>query len=428
MKEKMFLTLISMYLLSLIFAVAVSADPNTHYGTIPGYPKPDSVTFIAYFTDDDIILTYRADEKAEGSGYNSGTGQWFFNDDAFGELPEDKEMGYIWIYDDSGNCYTNSHENDEGSPTQEWTNHQSSNDIEPPENLTATPGPPGTITLSWDPSDSGATKYTVYRNNTNPDENNHVYSRINTTSELTYVDSEVTYPQDPIYNYIVVGKDDSGNFGGHSNVAANADASKAVELSSFTALADDRKVTLKWETGSEVDNIGFYVYRSETKNGPFEKISELIEGAGNSAIGRTYGYIDKNIKPNKTYFYYLEDVDIHGIRNKNDTIQVTVPLPEKPPEENRLFQNYPNPFNPESWMPFQLAKGSEVNIRIYNVTGQLIKTIKLGSKQAGVYIEQSKAAHWNGRNDMGKKVASGVYFCELRAEKFRAIRKMILLK
>jgi hypothetical protein len=48
-------------------------------------------------------------------------------------------------------------------------------------------------------------------------------------------------------------------------------------------------VTLKWETGSEVDNIGFYVYRSETKDGPFEKISELIDGAGNSAIGRSYG-------------------------------------------------------------------------------------------------------------------------------------------
>ena len=145
-------------------------------------------------------------------------------------------------------------------------------------------------------------------------------------------------------------------------------------------------------------------------------------------MGRSYEYIDKNIKPNKNYFYYLEDVDIHGIRNKNDTIQVTVPLPEKPPKEYKLFQNYPNPFNPESWIPFQLAKTSEVNIRIYNATGQLIKTIELGSKQAGVYIEQSKAAHWNGRNDMGKKVASGVYFYELRAEKFRAIRKMLLLK
>jgi hypothetical protein len=248
----------------------------------------------------------------------------------------------------------------------------------------------------------------------------------------------VSYETNKDYYYIVVGKDDSNNYGGHSN-EDSADASLAVELSSFTALADDRKVTLKWETGSEVDNIGFYVYRSETADGPFEKISELIDGAGNSAIGRSYGYIDKKVEPNKTYFYYLEDVDIHGIRNKNDTIQVTVPLPrkppqvsvplpEKPPKEYKLFQNYPNPFNPEVWIPFQLAKTSEVSIRIYNATGQLIKTIELGSKQAGVYIEKSKAARWDGRNDMGKNVASGVYFYELRAEKFRAIRRMILLK
>lgn len=98
------------------------------------------------------------------------------------------------------------------------------------------------------------------------------------------------------------------------------------------------------------------------------------------------------------------------------------------PEQTKLSQNYPNPFNPETWIPFQLAKGSEVNIRIYNVTGQLIKTIQLGYKQAGMYIEKSKAAHWDGRNDMGEKLASGVYFYEFRTETFRTIRKMILLK
>jgi len=211
------------------------------------------------------------------------------------------------------------------------------------------------------------------------------------------------------------------------------DVSLPVELSSFTALADDTKVTLKWETGSEVGNLGFYVYRSETADGPFKKISELIEGAGNSAIGRTYEYIDKKVEGHKTYFYYLEDIDVQGIRDKSDAIQVTVPLPKnvntKPlPEKNRLFQNYPNPFNPETWIPFQLANPSEVNIRIYNATGQLVKSIPLGYKQAGMYVEKSKAAYWDGRNDMGEKVSSGIYFYELRAENFSDIRKMIVLK
>ena len=98
------------------------------------------------------------------------------------------------------------------------------------------------------------------------------------------------------------------------------------------------------------------------------------------------------------------------------------------PQQTKLVQNYPNPFNPETWIPFQLANPSEVNIRLYNATGRLVKTIELGYKQAGMYIETSKAAYWNGRNDIGEKVASGVYFYELRTETFRDVRKMILLK
>ena len=204
------------------------------------------------------------------------------------------------------------------------------------------------------------------------------------------------------------------------------DVSLPVALSSFTASADNTKVTLKWETGSEVGNIGFYVYRGETSDGPFKKVSNLIEGAGNSAMGHTYEYLDKKVEPNKTYFYYLEDVDIYSVRNKSNTIQVTMPPPL--PKEYKLFQNYPNPFNPETWIPFQLPKAGEVTIRIYNITGQLIKTIELGDKHAGMYIEKSKAAYWDGRNNMGEKLASGIYLYELRSETFRSIRRMILLK
>lgn len=220
------------------------------------------------------------------------------------------------------------------------------------------------------------------------------------------------------------------NMESYSPVYANDsdDSSLPVELSSFTASADDTKVTLKWETGSEVGNIGFYVYRSETADGPFKKISELVEGAGNSALGRTYEYIDKKVEPNKTYFYYLEDIDVQGVRNRSDTIQVTVPLPKKPPEETRLFQNYPNPFNPETWIPFQLAEPADVTLYIYNVLGQLIRTLLLGQQNTGFYVNPSKTAYWDGKNASGEKVASGLYFYELRTEKFRAVRKMVLLK
>jgi hypothetical protein len=78
-----------------------------------------------------------------------------------------------------------------------------------------------------------------------------------------------------------------------------------------------------------------------------------------------------------------------------------------------LYQNYPNPFNPETWIPFQLAAPVDVTIRIYVQSGQLVRTLRLGHKEAGIYLEKSKAGYWDGRNDAGEQVASGVYFYQL---------------
>ncbi len=96
--------------------------------------------------------------------------------------------------------------------------------------------------------------------------------------------------------------------------------------------------------------------------------------------------------------------------------------------ENQLLQNYPNPFNPETWIPFQLAQNASVTISVYNTKGQLIRTIALGNKQAGIYTSKSKAAYWDGRCSLGEKVASGVYFYMLQAGNFTATRRMLIVK
>jgi hypothetical protein len=410
MKEKMVLTFMSMYLLFLILTFSASAVTN--YGNITA--NPTSVTFIAFFTEDDDILT----EERIGSGYFDG--QWYFNDSNFQDPPNIGEEGHIWLYGSNGICY---HDSDTaGSTPVNWGDTSTSgSNIGPPGNLTAIPGH-GSVTLNWNAAD-GATTYTIYRSVAS---NGAYETRVaEGVTETTYVDTGLS-EQD--HYYIVIGKDGSGNFGGHSN-EATADSSLAVELSSFTALADGKKVTLKWQTSSEIGNIGFYVYRGENEDGPFKRISRLIKGAGYSAMGRAYEYIDQKVKTNRTYFYYLVNIDIHGARDKSDTIQATMKHAwSNIHQEYRLFQNYPNPFNPETWIPFQLPKASEVNIRIYNAAGQLVKTINLGYKQAGVYTGKSNAVYWNGRNDIGEKLASGIYFYELRTETFSTIRKMILLK
>lgn len=93
-----------------------------------------------------------------------------------------------------------------------------------------------------------------------------------------------------------------------------------------------------------------------------------------------------------------------------------------------LFQNYPNPFNPGTWIPYQLSESGEVTIVIYNVNGELVKTLGLGYKEQGIYIAKDKSAYWDGRNDFGESLASGIYFYQIQTQGFTATRKMLLEK
>jgi cytochrome c peroxidase len=94
----------------------------------------------------------------------------------------------------------------------------------------------------------------------------------------------------------------------------------------------------------------------------------------------------------------------------------------------RLFQNHPNPFNPETWISFSLGKTEDVVIKIYDVQGSLIKTLNLGTKQAGIYIEKDKAAYWDGTSANGERVSSGVYYYVMQAGSFVGVRKMVIVK
>ena len=115
----------------------------------------------------------------------------------------------------------------------------------------------------------------------------------------------------------------------------------------------------------------------------------------------------------------------------------TLRTPQALPRETAVFANYPNPFNPETWIPYQLSKPAEVTLHIYAVNGALIRTLALGHQPAGMYQSKSRAAYWNGRNEQGERVASGVYFYTLSTEStrdsvtagdFTATRKMLIRK
>ena len=98
------------------------------------------------------------------------------------------------------------------------------------------------------------------------------------------------------------------------------------------------------------------------------------------------------------------------------------------PDAVRALPNYPNPFNPETWMPFQLDARADVDIRIYDARGELVRLLELGPLDAGYYVSRNRAARWDGRNANGEIAAGGVYFTELRAGEQRILRRMMLRK
>ncbi len=98
------------------------------------------------------------------------------------------------------------------------------------------------------------------------------------------------------------------------------------------------------------------------------------------------------------------------------------------PKETALLPNYPNPFNPETWLPYHLAEDAEVTLTIYDTNGVMVRRLDLGHQSAGYYADRGKAAYWDGRNDFGERVVSGVYFYHLSAGDFSAMRKMLIRK
>lgn len=98
------------------------------------------------------------------------------------------------------------------------------------------------------------------------------------------------------------------------------------------------------------------------------------------------------------------------------------------PTETTLFPNYPNPFNPETWIPYQLAHAASVTVTIYDISGAVVRQLMLGHQPAGVYQRRSRAGHWDGRNTLGEKVATGLYFYTLTAGTFTATRQLLIRK
>ena len=122
------------------------------------------------------------------------------------------------------------------------------------------------------------------------------------------------------------------------------------------------------------------------------------------------------------------EVNLTDTASRNGVLFLGQLLAALTPKETVLLPNYPNPFNPETWIPYELANDSDVQISIFDISGVLVRQLELGHQRAGYYSDRGRAAYWDGCNSTGEQVASGVYFYTLTADSFRSTRKMLVGK
>ena len=124
----------------------------------------------------------------------------------------------------------------------------------------------------------------------------------------------------------------------------------------------------------------------------------------------------------------IAPTDLVIIEQVAETTAMAPAASETRPDETVLLANHPNPFNPETWIPYHLSDTSDVRITLYDGRGVVIRLLELGHQAAGYYVGRSRAAYWDGRNALGERVASGVYFYQLETDTVSLIRKMVVVK
>lgn len=195
------------------------------------------------------------------------------------------------------------------------------------------------------------------------------------------------------------------------------DVKVPVELIAFSAEVMPRDgVKLTWMTNFEANNVGFNILRSQTLSGTYTQINDDIIP---SSEERSYEYIDRTVKVGETYYYKLEDISVSGFQTQHEAIQIHINKPDK----FELSQNYPNPFNPITRINYQLPDMVRVTLTIYNLLGQKVITLVDDDMEAGYHT-----AIWNGLDQFGNQVTSGIYYYRLVAGENIESRKMVLLK
>ncbi len=187
----------------------------------------------------------------------------------------------------------------------------------------------------------------------------------------------------------------------------------SIMLDHLHAGSENGTVRLDWHAADFESYRGVYVYRAARQDGPFEKISPLLP------MQQQNVYTDESPGLKNTCFYRLGFLDGDANIVFSETVDVDIELPA----EYQLDQNYPNPFNPETCIPFALKESGRVKMSIYNLKGQRVRTLVDQHLEAGRH-----SVVWDGLNETGGRLSSGMYIYRIRVNHFTKTRKMQLMR
>ncbi len=206
-----------------------------------------------------------------------------------------------------------------------------------------------------------------------------------------------------------------------------------VTLSSFNVNLSGQPI-INWTTQTETSNAYWNIYRGISQNmGQAIQINygDMILGQGTATEPTNYTYTDNYpILESTTYYYWLECVDNAGEADLLGPVSLFVPegngntgTPASP-DDYGLKQNFPNPFNPDTRISFALVENSPVRLTIYNLKGEKIRTVFEGYVEA----DMVQSAYWDGKDENGKTVATGVYLYRLKTNSTSYSKRMLLMK
>jgi Subtilase family/FlgD Ig-like domain len=216
------------------------------------------------------------------------------------------------------------------------------------------------------------------------------------------------------------------------------DTALPVELTSFTAQSNFGTSVISWSTASELENLGFEISRADEIDGNYEIIAsyasnEELKGLGSSPNGKDYSYTDVSVQPGNEYWYKLIDVDYNGQRIENGPVYVEVSTEDGIKKESTLIpanfalkQNFPNPFNPTTRFFVNIPASDmplNATVTIFDILGKKVKSLYKGNMEPGQYT-----LSWDGTNEQGIKVPSGLYIYSFSSPEFSSAKRMILMK